>query len=38
LFANEGRWWAIAILWEDESRDTPIPVEYLPEAESEPQG
>lgn len=38
LFANKGRWWAIAILWEDESGNTPIPVEYLPAADSEPQG
>lgn len=30
LFAHKRRWWVIAILWEDESKDNLIPVEYLP--------
>ncbi len=37
LFANRGRWWAIAIIWEDESENSPIPIDYLPEADSQPQ-
>jgi hypothetical protein len=30
LLKKEGRWWIVTIMWENESRDNPIPEEFLP--------
>lgn len=30
LLQHEGRWWIVTVLWANESKDTPIPEEFLP--------
>jgi hypothetical protein len=30
LLEHEGRWWIVTVLWANESRDEPIPEEFLP--------
>ncbi len=30
LLQHEGRWWIVTVLWGNESRDNPIPEEFLP--------
>ncbi len=30
LLKHEGRWWIVTVVWVDESKDNPIPEEFLP--------
>jgi hypothetical protein len=30
LLHNEDRWWVVTIMWDNESRENPIPEEFLP--------
>lgn len=30
LLKKDGRWWIVNVMWENESRDNPIPEEFLP--------
>lgn len=33
LFNDGSRWWVLSIYWQSETPETPIPAEYLPQAE-----
>lgn len=30
LLEKDGRWWIVSIMWDNETRDNPIPEEFLP--------
>jgi hypothetical protein len=30
LLQHEGRWWIVSLMWDNESKDNPIPGEFLP--------
>jgi len=30
LLEKDGRWWIVTVMWENESKDNPIPEEFLP--------
>ena len=30
LVRNEGRWWIVSVMWENETKENPVPEEFLP--------
>ena len=30
LLLHEGRWWIVTVMWDNESKDNPLPEEFLP--------
>jgi hypothetical protein len=30
LLHHEGRWWIVTVMWDNESKDNPVPEEFLP--------
>lgn len=30
LLQHEGRWWIVSVMWDNESKDQPLPEEFLP--------
>ena len=30
LLKKDGRWWIVTVMWDNESKDNPIPEEFLP--------